>query len=120
EQTVARLASVAEASGADAGVVDEGVGPVVATPIMRWLRGVEGPVEQFNQTVVLSAPPGATDGDVVTVVQALLDRHAALRLRAVDDGAGGWSLQVPEAGSVQARDCVQVVEVVCDEALRAA
>ncbi|RDH73922.1 hypothetical protein DVS77_34570, partial [Mycolicibacterium moriokaense] len=26
----------------------------------------------------------------------------------------------PEAGSVQARDCVQVVEVVCDEALRAA
>ncbi|RDH73902.1 hypothetical protein DVS77_34690, partial [Mycolicibacterium moriokaense] len=118
EQTVARLASVAEASGADAGVVDEGVGPVVATPIMRWLRGVEGPVEQFNQTVVLSAPPGVTDADVVTVVQALLDRHAALRLRAVDDG--GWSLEVPEAGSVQARDCVQVVEVVCDEALRAA
>ena len=38
EQTVARLARVAGvADGAD-GVVDEGVGPVVATPIMRWLQ----------------------------------------------------------------------------------
>ena len=44
---------------------------------MRWLHGVEGPVDEFNQTVVVQAPAGVTEADVVVVVlQALLDRHA--------------------------------------------
>ncbi|MGA9494112.1 MAG: amino acid adenylation domain-containing protein, partial [Mycobacterium sp.] len=94
EQTVARLAGVVEGA---VGRVDEGVGPVVATPIMRWLASVEGPVEHFNQTTVVQGPAGATEADVVVLLQALLDRHAMLRLRADDDGAGGWSFQVPEA-----------------------
>ena len=50
EQTVARLARVAVVADGEAGVVDEGVGPVVATPIMRWLASVDGPVGEFNQT----------------------------------------------------------------------
>ena len=53
---------------------------------------------QFNQTLVVQAPAGVTEADVVVVLQALLDRHAMLRLRVDDDGAGGWSLKVPEAG----------------------
>ena len=117
EQTVARLARVARVAGGAAGPVDEGVGPVVATPIMCWLQGVEGPVEQFNQTVLVQAPTGVTEADVVVVLQALLDRHAMLRLRVDDDGAGGWSLTVPEAGSVHARGCLQAVDVLSDEAL---
>ena len=67
EQTVARLARVAGVADGAAGVVDEGVGPVVATPIMRWLHTVDGPVEQFNQTMVVQAPAGATHADVVVV-----------------------------------------------------
>ena len=98
EQTVARLARVAGVADGEAGPVDEGIGPVVATPIMRWLHSVDGPVDQFNQTMVVQAPPGVTEADVVVVLQALLDRHAMLRLRADDDGTGGWSLTVPEAG----------------------
>jgi len=120
EQTVARLARVAEVAGGEADVVDEGVGPVVATPMMRWLHGVEGPVDQFNQTVVVQSPAGVTDTDVVVVLQALLDRHATLRLCVDDDGAGGWSLIVPEAGSVDARGCLRAVDVLSDEALVAA
>ncbi|WP_371514922.1 condensation domain-containing protein, partial [Mycobacterium sp. 1164966.3] len=100
-----------------AGVVDEGLGPVVATPIMRWLASVQGPVEQFNQAVVVQAPAGVSEADVVVVLQALLDRHAMLRLRADDDGAGGWSLWVPEVGSVEAGQCVQAVDALSDEAL---
>ena len=103
EQTVARLARVAGVADGAGGPVDEGVGPVVATPIMRWLQSVDGPVEQFNQTVVVQAPAGVSEADVVVVLQALVDRHAMLRLRVDDDGAGGWSLTVPEAGSVDAR-----------------
>src|SRR6202022_2522844 len=75
------------------------------------------PVEQFNQAVLVQAPAGVTEGDVIVVLQALLDRHAMLRLRVEDDGAGGWSLTVPEPGSVDAESCVQSVDVLSDEAL---
>ena len=117
EQTVARLAQVAEVADAEAKVIDEGVGPVVATPIISWLRSVEGPTDQFNQTVLVQAPVGVTEADVVVVVQALLDRHPALRLQVDDDGAGGWSLTVLEAGLVDARRCLRTVDVLSDAAV---
>ena len=116
EQTVARLARVVGVTEG-AGVVDEGVGAVAATPIMRRLHGVEGPVDQFNQTVVVQAPAGVSEADVVVLVQGLVDRHAMLRLRVEDDGAGGWSLTVPEPGSVDAQDCLHTVEVLSEEVL---
>ncbi|HWR47377.1 MAG TPA: condensation domain-containing protein, partial [Pseudonocardiaceae bacterium] len=117
EQTVAGLARVAGVATGAGGVVDEGVGPVVATPIMCWLQGVDGPVDQFNQTMVVQAPVGVTEADVVVVLQALVDRHAMLRLRVDDDGAGGWSLWVPEVGSVDAGGCLHVVDELSGEAL---
>ncbi|MEV3904905.1 amino acid adenylation domain-containing protein [Mycobacterium sp. NPDC050551] len=124
EQTVARLARVAEVADGGAGVLDDGVGPIAATPIMRWLAGVDGPVDEFNQTVVVQAPAGVGEADVVVVLQALLDRHAMLRLRVDsdqgDDGTCGWALTVPEAGSVDAAACLQSVDVLSDEALVAA
>ena len=117
EQTVARLARVAGVPDSASDVVDEGVGPVVATPIMRWLHDMEGPTELFNQTMVAQAPAGVSEADVVVVVQALLDRHAMLRCRVQDDGAGGWSLRVPEAGAVDARACLHSVEVLTEAAV---
>ncbi len=62
EQTVARLARVAGAAD-EAGPIDEGIGPVLATPIVRWLASVDGPVQQFNQTMLVQAPAGVTEGD---------------------------------------------------------
>ena len=90
-------------STAHAAVIDDGVGPVPATPIMRWLREVEsvgGPIDQFNQTMLVQAPAGVAEADVVMVLQALLDRHAMLRLRvdARTDGLRQVALTVPEAG----------------------
>ncbi len=120
EQTVARLAQVAGVADAKVGPADEGVGTVMATPIMRWLHDVDGPVDQFNQTVAVQAPAGVTPTDVVVVLQALLDRHAMLRLHVNDDGAGDWSLHVPDAGTVDAADCLHTVDVLSDEALAAA
>ncbi|ORA15463.1 non-ribosomal peptide synthase/polyketide synthase, partial [Mycobacterium arosiense] len=119
EQTVARLARVAGVADAEHGVLDEGVGEVAATPIIRWLRSVHGPVDQFNQTMVLQAPAGVTEADVVAVLQALLDRHAMLRLRVdgADQGAGEWSLQVPEPGSVDAAQRVHAVDELSDAAI---
>ncbi|MEV3906130.1 condensation domain-containing protein, partial [Mycobacterium sp. NPDC050551] len=114
EQTVAGLARVVGAGGGGAVVADEGVGSVVATPIMRWLAGVGGPVDQFNQMVVLRAPVGVGRADVVMVLQALVDRHDMLRLRAGVDGRGGWVLEVPPVGSVDVGGCVVEVPVLSD------
>ncbi|WP_197501776.1 non-ribosomal peptide synthetase [Mycobacterium sp. 1164985.4] len=116
EQTVARLAQVATVADDAADVIDDGVGPVVPTPIMRWLASVEGPVDQFNQMVVAQAPAGVNEADVVALLQALLDRHAMLRLRVDADGAKGWSLTVPEPGSVDAGACLQTVDALSEEA----
>ncbi|MCV7308133.1 non-ribosomal peptide synthetase [Mycobacteroides immunogenum] len=116
EQTVARLARVTNTIGGAAAVVDLGVGPVLPTPIMRWLQAADGPIDEFNQTVVLQAPAGAVEDDVVNVLQALLDRHAMLRLCVADD----WSLQVPDVGSVSARQCLHAVTALTDETLRQA
>ncbi len=120
EQTVARLARVARATTGDVEVVDEGLGQIPATPIIHWLAGVNGPVDQFNQTVVAQAPAEVTEADVVALLQALLDRHSMLRLRVDHDGAGNWSLNVPEAGSVGAAACLRTVDFLSEEALVAA
>ncbi|WP_304117836.1 non-ribosomal peptide synthetase, partial [Mycolicibacterium bacteremicum] len=114
EQTVARLARVVGTAD-DAGAVDEGVGPVLATPIMRWLDAVDGPTGEFNQTVVLQAPAAATESDVRILLQALLDRHPMLRLSA--DGA---ALHVAEPGAVDAATCLHIVDEVSEEAVLAA
>ncbi|WP_156660811.1 non-ribosomal peptide synthetase, partial [Mycobacterium sp. 852002-10029_SCH5224772] len=97
---------------------------VVVTPIIGWLRDVEsagGQVDQFNQAMLVQAPAGVTEADVVTVLQALLDRHAMLRLRVDnqgdEDGSGDWALTVPEAGSVDAAECLHVVDELSDAAV---
>ncbi len=121
EQTVARLAQVATVIDADSALASDGVGPVIATPIIRWLESLQAagsPTEHFNQTVVVQAPVGTTEADVLVMLQAVLDRHAMLRLRVNDDVAGGWSLEVPEAGSVDARLRLHTVDVLTDEAVR--
>ncbi|OCB48449.1 non-ribosomal peptide synthetase [Mycobacterium vulneris] len=120
EQTVAGVAQVSVFADPEHAVVDEGIGPVSATPIMRWLRDVQGPIDQFNQTVVLRAPDGVSEDEAVVMVQELLDRHATLRMLAETDAAGEWSLRVPDKGAVDARDCMSVVEELSDDALVAA
>ena len=119
EQTVARLARVAEVSDGVV-VADDGVGPVTVTPIMHWLKEIGGAVDEFNQTVVLRVPSGVTRDDVIAVLQALLDRHAMLRLRVASDGAEGWALRVPEPEAVDATDVLQTVDVLSAAAIVAA
>jgi len=123
EQTVARLARVSrqapfaqqiQAAFGIGGQFEEGVEKVVATPIMRWLFEADGAVGEFNQTVVLQAPAGATESDVAVLLQAILDRHAMLRARLDIEGL---SLTVPEAGSVHAGGCLHAVETLSDAAV---
>ncbi|MGW0991688.1 condensation domain-containing protein, partial [Streptomyces sp. NPDC002486] len=123
EQTVERVARVIRLAGTDAPHLepDDDCGPVTATPIIRWLDSLRAPADEFNQTMLFQAPPRADHPDVVALLQALLDRHAALRLQRDDaprDTPG--NLTIPPAGSVDAADCVTVVEKLTDASFTAA
>ncbi|MFB9881959.1 phosphopantetheine-binding protein, partial [Planobispora siamensis] len=132
-QSVRGLASVA-VEEAHAGVVSEpegaGVGPVRPTPIMHWLAERQGPIGGFSQTVVLRVPPDLGLDHLTAALQAVLDRHDALRLiwrdagepaASADGGPSGDSpgagrgfdagLEVLPVGSVRADGCVRRVEV---------
>ncbi|WP_433258995.1 amino acid adenylation domain-containing protein [Streptosporangium sp. CA-135522] len=107
-QSVRELAAVAtdeqrvvgEAEGA-------GVGSLPPTPIMSWLAERGGPVNGFNQTVVLRVPAGLGLDRLVVAVQAVVDRHDALRLKA----PSLHELEVLAPGAVRAAECVRRIEV---------
>ena len=129
-ETVAALAAGARAvgrSGAGTGPARTArrFGPFAPTPIMAWLGELGGPVDTYNQSLVLT-PAGFGTEDAVRVVQALLDTHDILRLR-VPGGAGAAGADsagteptgtestdarplVPPPGSVDARALIEHVE----------
>ncbi|MFD5495941.1 amino acid adenylation domain-containing protein, partial [Streptomyces sp. NPDC127091] len=103
-KTVEALATVAAVVDrtADEGP-DAGIGTVGATPIVRWLEERGGPVDRFNQSTLLQVPAGASAGHLTAALQTLLDHHDMLRAR-LTHGADGWSLEVPDRGTVDAGD----------------
>ncbi|ACC38570.1 non-ribosomal peptide synthetase [Mycobacterium marinum M] len=120
EQTVAGLATVAavfDDANDDGGHAEDSVGEVVATPIMLWLQSLDGPLKEFNQTALLQAPAAMSYGDVIVSLQAVLDRHAMLRLQVDTDATGRWLLHVPAPGCVDARKCVRAVTALSDDEL---
>ncbi|MFD5683452.1 non-ribosomal peptide synthetase [Streptomyces bacillaris] len=123
EQTVARVARVLERSRSDEPrhEPDDDTGPLVPTPIMRWLDSRGVPSDEFNQTMLFQAPSGAEHSDVVLLLQALLDRHAMLRLRVAGTPRGqSGTYSVQPAGAVRAADCVTVVDEFSDAAFTTA
>ncbi|MFJ3635457.1 condensation domain-containing protein [Streptomyces sp. NPDC090112] len=92
---------LARAAGAGA---DDGVGPVRATPVMRWLDERGGPADRYHQYLVVRTPAGLTGRAATAVLQAVLDRHDMLRLVRDDTG---WSTR--PAGAVRAADCLRRV-----------
>ncbi|MFJ9622971.1 condensation domain-containing protein [Streptomyces sp. NPDC101181] len=94
-------------------VADQGVGPVVTTPIMHWLRERGGVVDTYNQFAVLRTPSQLTRPALVSMVQALLDHHDTLRLRWSVPGEGAdWELEALRAGAVDAAPAVRRIDVV--------
>ncbi|GAB1640209.1 amino acid adenylation domain-containing protein [Krasilnikovia sp. MM14-A1259] len=81
---------------------DDGIGDIPFTPILRWLDETGGPIAAFSQSIVLTTPAGAAEGDLVAVLNALTDRHDLLRarlIRATPDAAG--LLRVAPRGTVE-------------------
>ncbi|GAA2889804.1 hypothetical protein GCM10010443_61410 [Actinoplanes cyaneus] len=115
-QTVAALAAVVtSAGGPSAEPAGAGLGAVPITPIQAWLRGQNAPIDTFAQSVVLRVPAALDRDRLVRILQAVLDRHDALRARWTPDG-----LIVPPAGAVDAASIVRVGDRPLDEEHRAA
>ena len=66
-QTVAALAARAPASSQEtaSALPDIAVGALPATPIMRWLAERGGPIERFNQAMLLQVPAGLREDHLV-------------------------------------------------------
>ncbi|MEW1635335.1 condensation domain-containing protein [Streptomyces sp. NPDC093801] len=118
-ESVSALAATARAQGragedAGASAPPRRLGPLAPTPIMGWLAELGGPVDTYNQSLVLRTPPGFGPAAAERTVQALLDTHEMLRLRLPDGigaiGATGAEPVVPPAGSVAAADLLEHVD----------
>ncbi|MEU8820498.1 amino acid adenylation domain-containing protein [Actinoplanes sp. NPDC048796] len=96
-QTVAAMAEVTEVAEGEAEPAAVAVGEVPPTPIMAWLRELDTPIDTFSQSVLLRVPASLTREALRGALQAILDRHDALRARWTGDG-----LVVPAVGSVTA------------------
>ncbi|WP_141214992.1 MULTISPECIES: non-ribosomal peptide synthetase, partial [unclassified Rhodococcus (in: high G+C Gram-positive bacteria)] len=111
ERTVARLAHALQLSVPEQSLLRPAeAGPVTATPIMRWLASLTAPTDEFNQTMLFQGPQQAKYSDVVLLLQALVDRHAMLRLQ-VDNAPteDADNCIVLPTGSISAADCVTPV-----------
>ncbi|MFC4493029.1 amino acid adenylation domain-containing protein [Streptomyces ovatisporus] len=110
-KTVRALASVArETTRAATGDTESGVGEVPLTPIVHWLRELDGPVDGFHQAVLLQVPGGLRQDVLTKAVQTLFDHHDALRLR-LQMSAKDWKLTVRPQKSVPASSSVRRIDV---------
>ncbi|MFI0816198.1 amino acid adenylation domain-containing protein [Streptomyces sp. NPDC021098] len=87
-QDVFRLPSVADLAAtladrsAPTGDTEADADPTVEpTPVMHWLRERGGSVAGFAQSMTLRTPAGLDTPRLRTLLEALLERHAMLRLR---------------------------------------
>ena len=113
-QTVGALAAAAkmpestDRSGCDATTA---IGQMIPTPIMRWFLERGGPIEHFNQSILLQLPAEMTEHKLVAVLQAIIDVHDMMRLRLERNGQGDRRLHIASRGAVQADACLRRVDL---------
>ncbi|WP_410664996.1 amino acid adenylation domain-containing protein [Amycolatopsis sp. lyj-84] len=106
-KTVANLAALAATRAPAEAVATEQIaatGPTPITPVMHWLRELDGPIARFSQAQTLVTPPGLTLEHLTERIQTVLDRHDMLRAKLNDD----WTLDVLPPGAVQAADVLSL------------
>ena len=90
--------------------VDEAIGDLPLLPIMQAFVEQGGPLARLHQSQTLEVPMGMTEPAMLAALQALLDRHDALRLRLLSrDGKHHASIQATAA--VKAAACLTRVEL---------
>ncbi|PZH19197.1 hypothetical protein C1I97_02890 [Streptomyces sp. NTH33] len=88
---------------------DAVMGPVPASPVLRWLEELGGPVDAYQQSLLIRTPAGLTQETLRTLLTALTDHHDVLRARLVDEH--GWRLHIAPVGSTTVEGLVERVAV---------
>jgi amino acid adenylation domain-containing protein/non-ribosomal peptide synthase protein (TIGR01720 family) len=102
-RTPERMAEVAQpGTGVSTLPAVDPVGQIELTPIMAWLRAQGGPIDGFNQSVLVQTPVGLDLDTLRGKLQAVLDHHDALRMVLTVRPDGAWELTVRPPGSVRA------------------
>ncbi|MFD5647192.1 phosphopantetheine-binding protein, partial [Streptomyces anulatus] len=110
-RTPAALAEIAEAATrALAEDPDAGIGELPLTPIVHWWREHGGPIDGFHQSMAAQTPAALDLDGLTTAVQAVIDRHDALRMRLTRADADDWRTEVRPRGEVRAADLVHRVD----------
>jgi amino acid adenylation domain-containing protein/non-ribosomal peptide synthase protein (TIGR01720 family) len=119
-KTVAGLAAVAHnLTPTTSETIDISTGPVPLTPIAHALRTQGGPIELFYQSVLLHAPKTLALGQLIDVVQSVIDHHDVLRSRFMRSATdteiavseiSQWRWEILPAGVVDARALVHRVD----------
>jgi non-ribosomal peptide synthase protein (TIGR01720 family) len=107
-RTVAALAPLATAVATVTGTGD-GPAELPLTPVMHWLRELGGPIDGYNQSVVLQVPAELGWERLLRALDAVVDRHDMLRARL--DRSGDWRLAVRGRGTVPAPEWTVRVDV---------
>ena len=96
-----------------AALPDLAVGALPATPIMRWLAERGGPIERFNQAMLLQVPAGLREDHLVggPAGAARPSRCVAAAADWSRAGRANGRLEVAPPGAVEARDCLRRVDV---------
>ncbi|MFM9376905.1 amino acid adenylation domain-containing protein [Gordonia sp. VNK21] len=92
------------------GPADESRGdrPLPLTPIVAQLAARGGRWQSLAQSITVTVPDGVDAPELHTVLDAVLDRHEALRLQ-VQPGPGGvWVVRPQPAGAVRADEVLTV------------
>ncbi|WP_332108228.1 condensation domain-containing protein [Phytohabitans suffuscus] len=76
---------------------------------MHWLRELGGPIDGYNQSVVLRVPADLGWERLLRALDALADRHDMLRARL--DRSGDWRLAVRGRGTTPAPEWTVRVDV---------
>ncbi|MER5718777.1 alpha/beta fold hydrolase, partial [Streptomyces sp. NPDC002132] len=110
-KTVAALAAaVGDAEPAEIVGTDDGVGELAPLPVMLRLLEEGGPIDGFNQSVVLTTPADLDLERLTGALQRVVDHHDALRLRLTGRGPGDWRLVIGEPGSVRVAPLVARID----------
>ncbi|RFU37226.1 amino acid adenylation domain-containing protein, partial [Actinomadura logoneensis] len=104
--TVDELAATVSVLDTAAAETADPVGDVPATPIMRWLRELGGPVSGFHQSVLLRTPPRLGEDALARALGVLLDTHDALRMTLAADGSLAIPAGAPDAAALVRRVAV--------------
>ncbi|MFI5532982.1 amino acid adenylation domain-containing protein [Kitasatospora sp. NPDC051853] len=76
-------------------------GELPSLPVVHWLRERGGPIDRFNQSVLLTVPAGLDERALRTALAALASNHPALRLK-LDRTDGVWTQEVLPAAQAPA------------------